>query len=134
MNLADKLVGTHLVRNPEDERRLAGVREDRQVAEHDHVGIRHGGAEHIDKALGLDDLVAAHLERAAIVRAHLGVVGNQQDPGHASGGGAHGSLIIYRCALAPVRSFGPVTPSVRRAAPSTPSPARPARGREKMTG
>src|SRR2546421_10600913 len=88
MDLNDQFVGRHLVGNPDDERRQSRIGEHGEITKHHDIRIRHGAVVHIDEALGLLDVVATNLEGTAIGVAGRRVIGNQQDSGGASGGGA----------------------------------------------
>jgi len=94
MDLVDEVVRRDPIRNSHHERRLTRVGEHGELAEDDDIGIGHLGAEHVDKAFGLRDVVAGHLECSAVVLAHGRVISNQEDAGRTSAG-AHGIVIIY---------------------------------------
>jgi len=77
MDLGDEVIRRHSVGRPDHEPHLAGIGKDGKLAEDDDIGIGHRGAEHVDKAFGLYDVVTGHLEGPSVVSTQGRIVSDQ---------------------------------------------------------
>lgn len=107
VNVSDQNVWGRPFWDPDDLRRLTGVRERRQVAENDEVGLRRRGAQGIDEIGRSNDFVTHELEHPTVDLAGLGVISDQEDSGRWTADRHRGAIILSKAALL-ARSFGPL--------------------------
>jgi hypothetical protein len=83
VHLDDERGRCHRGRGPEHLGLLRRVGKHRQVAEHDHVGVRHWALERLDETLGQQDLVPTGGQRVAIEQPTIGIIRDEHDARHA---------------------------------------------------